>query len=112
MRSNLKKTFWSTLCFVFFMILAAGSGCDGCSGGNYSYTNDEIDSIAVDSIEEPYTPQREAYEEHYYSDIDEEEREEEEIYQSETEDEVEESNDEDIKVDSIKLDSDAEQETD
>ena len=71
------------------MILAAGSGCEGCGGGRY-YTSDEV-SDTVDSVV-PETPLRVAYEEVYSSDIQEEEREEEEMYQSETEDESSEEN--------------------
>jgi hypothetical protein len=85
------------------MILAAGSGCDGCSGGsNYNPSVEEIDTIPADD-NVPETPQREEYEEKFFSDIEEEEREEEEVYQSETEDEhFEDEHDED---DNVKLDS-------
>jgi predicted nucleic acid-binding Zn-ribbon protein len=110
MRSNFKKSLGSALCFVFFMILAAGSGCEGCGGRSYNYTSDE-DNEVTDTIAEevePETPQRELDEENYSSDIEEEEREEEEIFQSETEDDVEGNNDEENKVDSIKFDSDVE----
>ena len=89
-KTNLRKTIWSTLCFVFFMTLAAGSGCDGCSGSGV-YSND---TIAADSLE-PETPVlEETPEENFAYDVDEDEREKEETYQSETEDEPVEENQE------------------
>lgn len=81
--NKITRYFLTILCFGFFMILAAGSGCDGCQS-RYIDTNFEEDSIAT---EEPVTPLHIEEDENTYSaDVEEDEREEEETYQSESED--------------------------
>lgn len=85
MRFNLKKTFWSALCFCFFMVLAAGSGCDGCgSGYHYSGATEEPDSLPTDEQE---AEKKEPIVEEFLSETEEKEREEEEVFESETEEE-------------------------
>jgi hypothetical protein len=85
METGLKKTIWSVICFIFFLTLAGGSGCDGCQNSG-TYYNESTDS---DSI--PETPVYEEVEKEgtYSYDIEEDEREEEETFKSESEDDQE-----------------------
>ena len=98
------RIIWSVVCFGIYMILAAGSGCEGCHS-NYINTNyEETDSA---EMEEPVTPlQIDEGEDTYSADVEEDEREEEETYQSESEDESSEEYEEtteEEKVDSAQV---------
>lgn len=83
METGLKKTIWSVICFIFFLTLAGGSGCEGCQNSG-TYYNDSTD---VDSIPETPVYDEEENEGTYSYDIEEDEREEEETFKSESEDE-------------------------
>ena len=86
MKKDLKKSILSIICFCFFMILAGGSGCNGCSSGGYYNTNNEVDSLGAADAETPL--KIDESKEVYSTDVAEDEREEEETYQSESDDDL------------------------
>ena len=75
MRLNLKKTFWSALCFCFFMVLAAGSGCEGCGGRSYYSEPSEVSDTLPAEKQAPVIEKEEPIVEEFASETEEEERE-------------------------------------